>query len=195
MEITTEQIKQLRDTTGVSIMQCKKALEEAEGNMDQAIILLRKKSGDIASKKEGRELKAGVVQAYIHAGGTVGSMVQLACETDFVAKNEDFKKLAYDIAMHVAASNPEFLNTEDITEEDKEKVRAAFTKETAESDKSAEIKEKMLQGKIDSYFKEKVLREQNFIKDPSVTIKNLEEQAVQKFGEKTKVVRFVRFSV
>ena len=195
MEITTEQVKQLRDATGVSIMQCKKALLEAEGNMDQAVILLRKKSGDIASKKEGRELKAGTVQAYIHAGGTVGSMVQLACETDFVAKNEDFKKLAYDIAMHVAASNPDFLNTEDITEEDKEKVRAAFAKETAESDKPVEIKEKMLQGKIDSYFKEKVLREQNFIKDPSVTIRNLEEQAVQKFGEKTKVVRFVRFSV
>ena len=176
-------------------MQCKRALEEAEGNMDQAGILLRKKSSDIASKKEGRELNAGVVAAYIHAGGNVGSMVELACETDFVAKNEEFKRLAYDIAMHVAASNPEFLRAEDITEGDKEKVRAAFAKEVAESDKPADIKEKILQGKIDSYFKEKVLLEQNFIKDPGVTIRNLEEQAVQKFGEKTKVVRFVRFSV
>ncbi|MCR4330322.1 MAG: elongation factor Ts [Patescibacteria group bacterium] len=195
MKITTEQIKQLRDTTGVSVMQCKRALEEAGGDMDQAIILLRKKSSDIASKKEGRELNAGVVAAYVHAGGNVGSMVELACETDFVAKNEEFKRLAYDIAMHVAASNPEFLSTEDITEEDKEKVRAAFTKEVAESDKPADIKEKILQGKIDTYFKEKALLEQSFIKDPSVTIKNLEEQAVQKFGEKTKVVRFVRFVV
>ena len=195
MEITTEQIKKLRDTTGVSVMQCKRALEEAEGNMDQAVILLRKKSSDIASKKEGRELNAGVVAAYIHAGGNVGSMVELACETDFGAKNEEFKRLAYDIAMHVAASNPEFLRAEDITEGDKEKVRAAFAKEVAESDKPADIKEKILQGKIDSYFKEKVLLEQNFIKDPGVTIRNLEEQAVQKFGEKTKVVRFVRFSV
>ncbi|MCR4306585.1 MAG: elongation factor Ts [Candidatus Yonathbacteria bacterium] len=195
MKITTEQIKQLRDTTGVSVMQCKRALEEAGGDMDQAIILLRKKSSDIASKKEGRELNAGVVAAYIHAGGNVGSMVELACETDFVAKNEEFKRLAYDIAMHVAASNPEFLSTGDITEEDKGKVRAAFAKEVAESDKPEDIKEKMLQGKIDTYFKEKALLEQNFIKDPSVTIKNLEEQAVQKFGEKTKVVRFVRFAV
>lgn len=195
MKITTEQIKQLRDTTGVSVMQCKRALEEAGGDMDQAIILLRKKSSDIASKKEGRELNAGVVAAYIHAGGNVGSMVELACETDFVAKNEEFKRLAYDIAMHVAASKPEFLSTGDITEEDKGKVRAAFAKEVEESDKPADIKEKILQGKIDSYFKEKALLEQNFIKDPSVTIKNLEEQAVQKFGEKTKVVRFVRFSV
>jgi len=194
MEITTEQIKQLRDTTGVSVMQCKKALEEASGNMDQAAILLQKKSADIASKKAGRELGAGTIAAYIHAGGTVGAMVELACETDFVAKNEEFKKLAYDIAMHVAASSPEFLSTEDITEEDTQKAREAFSKEVEGSDKTADIKEKMLQGKIDSYFKEKVLLEQNFIKDPALTIGDLVKQAVQKFGEKTKVTRFTRFA-
>jgi len=193
--ITTEQIKELRDQTGVSVMQCKKALEEADGDKEKALIFLRKKSSDIASKKADRTLGAGTIATYIHAGGTVGVMVELACETDFVANNEEFKKLAYDIAMHIAASNPDFLRVEDITDADKERVKEVFAKEVAESDKPAEVKEKMLQGKLDTYFNEKVLLGQPFIKNPDTTIGELVDQAVQKFGEKTEVTRFVRFAI
>jgi len=193
--ITTEQIKALRDETGVSIMQCKSALEEAEGDKEKAIILLRKKSGAIASKKAGRELNSGVIQSYIHSNGSVGSMVELLCETDFVAKNEDFKKLAYDIAMHIAAASPEFLRTEDITDKDKEKATEVFLKEIEDGGKGGDMKDKILQGKLDAYFNEKVLLNQAYIKDPSVTIGNLIEQAVQKFGEKTEIGRFVRFVI
>jgi elongation factor Ts len=195
--ITTEQIKDLRDRTGISIMQCKKALEESNGDTEKAIIVLSKKSSQIAEKKSGRNLGSGVVQAYIHAGGSVGSMVELLCETDFVAKNEEFKALAYNIAMQVAATNPEFLKKEDISEEDKEKVKEVFAKQMEEEkkDQPAELKEKILQGKIDAHFKEKVLLEQMYIKDPSLSINNLIESAIQKFGEKTEVGHFVRFSV
>ena len=195
--ITTEQIKDLRDRTGISIMQCKKALEETNGDMDKAIIVLGKKSSQIAEKKSDRSLGAGAVQAYIHAGGSVGSMVELLCETDFVSKNEEFKALAYNIAMQVAATNPEFLKKEDISEEDKEKVKEVFAKQMEEEkkDQPAELKEKILQGKIDAHFKEKVLLEQMYIKDSSLSINNLIESAVQKFGEKTEVGHFVRFSI
>lgn len=192
--ITTEEIKALRDSTGVSVMQCKKALEEAGGDVEKAIVLLRKKSADIASKKAERTLRAGVVGSYVHSNGNVGAMVLLLCETDFVAKNEEFKKLAYDIAMHVTATNPEFLRKDEVTEEDKEKVKAAFSKEIEESGKPEAVKAKMMEGKLDAYFKEKILLEQNFIKDPSVTINGLIESAIQKFGEKTEIGKFVRFS-
>lgn len=192
---STEQIKKLRDQTGVSIMQCKKALEESGGDMENAVIILRKQSGSIALKKAGRTLGAGVVASYIHAGGAVGAMVELLCETDFVAKNEEFKELARDIAMHIAAHNPEFLRAEDVTESDKEKVRNVYIKELENSDKPEDIKTKILQGKIDAYFNEKTLLAQPFVKNPDVTISTLIDQAVQKFGEKTEISRFARFAI
>ncbi len=193
--VTTDQIKALREKTGVSVMQCKKALEEAGGDMEKATILLHKLSGKAAEKKADRELGAGCVAAYVHANGTVGAMVELLCETDFVAKNEEFKKLAYDIAMHIAAADPEYLSMDDVTEEERVKAEGAFKKEVEESDKPEDIKAKMLEGKITNYLKEKVLLEQAFIKDPDVTIGGLTDQAVQKFGEKTKIGRFSRMSV
>ena len=193
--ITTEQIKALREQTGISVMQCKVALEEAGGDMDKAIMILKKKGKAIAAKKSDRNLGSGVVASYIHSTGAVGTMVELLCETDFVAKNEDFKKLAYDIAMHIAATNPEFTSVGDISEEDKERIKELFVKEVEESDKPDDIKEKMLQGKLDAYFKERTLLEQPFIKDPSITINGLIEGAVQKFGENTEIGKFVRFSI
>jgi elongation factor Ts len=193
--VTTDQIKALREKTGVSVMQCKKALEEASGDMEKATILLHKLSGKAAEKKADRELGAGTVSAYVHANGSVGAMVELLCETDFVAKNEEFKKLAYDIAMHVAASSPEYLSMDDVTEEERAKAESAFQKEVEESDKPEEIKAKMLEGKIVNYLKEKVLLEQAFIKDPNVTVGGMVDQAVQKFGEKTRIGRFSRMSV
>lgn len=195
MEITTETIRMLRDETGVSIMQCKKALEEAKGDMDKARMALRKQSGEIATKKGGRTLGAGVVASYIHAGGSVGVLVELGCETDFVAKNEEFKKLAYEISMHIAAMNPKYNRLENIVDEDRTKATAFFQDEVAKLDKPQQIKEKVLAGKLDTFFKEQTLLEQPYVKNPEMTIGDLVKGAVQKFGEKTEVVRFVRFAV
>lgn len=194
MAITTEQIKQLRDKTGISVMQCKKALEEALGDEAKALVILQKKSGEIASKKADRTLGAGAVNAYIHPDRTVGSMVLLSCETDFVAKNEEFISLAYDIAMHVAAINPEFLKPEDVPEEVRGKAKEIFAKEVEAMDKPAAVKEKALEGKLSTYFGERILLKQLFVKDDSITVEKLIEKATQKFGEKIEISRFERFS-
>jgi len=193
MAITTDVIKALRDETGVSVMQCKKALEEAGGDTEKAKIILRKVSASIASKKADRTLGAGIAAAYTHAGGSVIGAVVLACETDFVSKNEEFQKLAYDVAMHVAAMNPQFRSREDITEVDLKAAREVFEKEAANVPEAARAA--ALQGKIDKYLAERVLLEQSFVKDPSITIRTLLDGAVQKFGEKVEVVRFERLSV
>src|SRR3989344_2024197 len=191
--ITTELIKQLRDKTGVSVMQCKKALEEAGGDSEKAVMILAKKSVDIASKKGDRTLGAGIVASYIHSTGTVGTMIELMCETDFVAQNEEFKKLARDIAMHATATNPQFLKAEDIDEHAKTLATEMFLKEVG--DKPEEIKAKILEGKLSAYWAERVLLNQSFIKNPEVTIISLINTATQKFGEKIELSRFVRFSV
>lgn len=190
---TTEEIKQLRDLTGVSVMQCKKALEEAGGDMEKAKVILRKASAAIASKKADRELGAGIAAAYTHAGGAVVGAVVLACETDFVSKNEEFGKLAYDIAMHVAAMNPQFKSRDEVKDADIAAAKSVFEGEV--QNVPADKREKALQGKIDSYLKDKVLLDQPFVKNPEVTIGELITQAVQKFGEKVEVVRFDRLSV
>jgi len=190
--ITTAQVKELRDLTGISIMQCRKALEEAGGDIEKAKIILQKKGGDIAAKKSGRSLGSGSISAYIHGNGLVAAMVELSCETDFVSNNEEFKNLAHDLAMQVAATNPEFLKLEDITEEMKIKAQEVFAEEVA--GKPEEMKAKILEGKLNSYFGEKTLTEQPFIKDGSIKIKGLVEGAIQKFGEKIEISRFVRFT-
>jgi elongation factor Ts len=194
MNITTEQIKELRESTGVSVMQCKKALEESGGDMEKAKIVLHKISKLSADKKADRTLDAGAVVSYIHNNGSVGAMVELLCETDFVARNDDFKALGRDLAMHIAALAPEYLKMEDIKEEDKVKARELFEKDIAEN-KPKEIRDKIIEGKLSSYFGEKVLLEQAFIKNPEVKIQSLIEQATQKFGERTEIGRFTRFSI
>ena len=191
--VTTEEIKALRDETSVSIMQCKKALEEAGGDMEKAKIILRKASAAMAGKKSDRELGAGVAAAYTHAGGAVVAAVVLASETDFVSKNEEFGKLAYDIAMHVAASYPTYLKREDVPEADINTAKEVFLKEVANV--PAEMQEKAIQGKLDAYLKEKVLLDQPFVKDSSISIQQLIDAAIQKFGEKIALVRFERLSV
>lgn len=191
--ITTELIKELRDKTGVSVMQCKKALEEAGGAMDKALIILRKKGSDIASKKSDRTLGSGRIASYIHGNGSVGSIVELRSETDFVSNNEEFFVLAHNIAMQVAASNPTYLKLDDVTDNEKKNILEVFEKEVA--GKPDNIKDKILKGKLDSYLADKILLEQPFIKDGNMKIKDLIETAIQKFGEKIEVARFTRFSV
>jgi elongation factor Ts len=191
--ITTEQVKELREMTGVSIMQCKKALEEAGGDMEKAQVILRKQSGAIAAKKSDRTLGAGVVESYIHATKKVGAMVILSCETDFVAKNEEFITLAREIAMQVAATNPKFVSRSEVTPEDTKAAEAVFMEEA--KDKPEDMRAKIVEGKLTSFLKETILLEQDFIKDPSLTINGLIQSGTQKFGEKIEISRFVRFSL
>ncbi len=190
---TTEEIKELRDQTGVSIMQCKKALEEAGGDIEKAKVILRKLSSAIAVKKSDRTLGAGIAAAYTHAGGSVVSAVVLACETDFVSKNEEFSKLAYEIAMHVAAMAPQFISRDDVKDADLKAAREVFKEESAKVPEAARAK--AIEGKVNSYLGERVLLEQAYVKDPTRTVRELIDSAVQKFGEKIEVVRFERLSV
>lgn len=193
MDISSAHIKELRDATGISVMQCKKALEEAGGDMEKALIILRKKGAEAAGKKADRALGAGAVGAYVHNTHEVAALVLLSCETDFVAKNEEFVALARDLAMQVAAAKPRFILRSEITESDTAKAKEVFAEEV--KDKPAELQEKILTGKLDSYFKEQVLMEQDFIKDPSRTVASLIATAVQKFGENIVVQSISRVSV
>jgi len=193
MEITSAAIKELRDQTGISVMQCKKALEEAGGDMDKALIILKQKRKEAAEKKSDRELGAGAVGVYTHNTGEVAAMVLLASETDFVSKNEEFVALAREIAMHVAAQNPKFLSRTEVGEEAIAKAREVFAEDI--KDKPAEMQEKIMEGKLANYFKEQILLEQPFIKNPDTTINEMVDGAVQKFGEKVEIVEFKRLSV
>ena len=193
MAITTEQIKELRDMTGLSIMQCKKALEEALGDIGKAVILLQKKGAGIAAKKADRSLGAGRVAAYVHSNGNIGALVELVCETDFVSNNAEFGVLAYNIAMQVAATNPLYLKMSDIPEDVRKQAEEVFAKEVA--GKPEDMKAKILEGKLNAYFKEKVLLEQEYIKNPEITVTGLIEAFIQKFGERTEIGRFTRIGV
>lgn len=195
MAITTEDIKKLRDETGISVMQCKKALEEADGDMEKAKVILRKQSSNAASKKADRELGAGVVRSYIHSNNSVGAIVELNCETDFVANNAEFVQIADDIAMHITAMRPEFLSQEDIDASAKEKATTVLKEEVDAMDKPEDIKAKILDGKINDFFAEKTLLDQPFVKNPDITIRQLIEGGTQKMGEKIEVARFTRFGL
>ncbi|HEY4488953.1 MAG TPA: elongation factor Ts [Candidatus Paceibacterota bacterium] len=191
MDISMDAVKGLRDKTGISVMQCRKALEEAGGDIEKAEVILRKKSGAAADKKADRELGAGYIGSYVH-DGAIGAMVLLSCETDFVAKNPEFGALARELAMQVAATNPSYLNESDIAEEAATAARAVFVEEV--KDKPADMQEKILEGKMASYFKDQVLMNQSYIKDDSKTVRDLVTEASQKFGERVEVSKFARFS-
>lgn len=186
-----DRIKALRDRTSVSVMQCKRALEEAGGDIDKAEVILKKQSAATAEKKAERELKAGAIGTYVHDGG-IGAMVLLSSETDFVAKNPEFVALARELAMQVAATDPTYVTTEEIPADAQEAAKAVFEKEIA--GKPVEMQGKIMEGKLASYFRDQVLLEQLFIKDDSKTIKDLLNQATQKFGERVEITRFVRLS-
>lgn len=191
MEITTDIIKQLRDRTGVSVMQCKSALEEANGDLAQAEVILKKHSAASALKKGERTLGAGTIGSYTH-DGVIGALVLLSCETDFVAKNPEFIALARELAMQVTATSPMYTTMLEISAEAKQAAIAVFEKEV--TGKPEEMQAKILEGKLASHFRDHVLLEQPYIKDESKTVQQLLNEATQKFGERVEVSRFVRLS-
>lgn len=191
MEISTEVVKMLRDKTGISVMQCRKALEEAGGDVEKAEVLLRRKSGAAADKKADRELGAGFIGSYVH-DGAIGAMVLLSSETDFVAKNPEFGALAKELAMQVAATDPQYLTDAEIPEEKKQAALDVFQKEV--EGKPEDMKQKILDGKLASFFSTAVLMNQPYIKDETKTVKDLVTEASQKFGERVEISKFSRFS-
>jgi elongation factor Ts len=190
-----EQIKDLRARTGCGIIDCKEALQEADDDIEQAIAILRKKGKAQAAKKSSRETQEGIVVSYVHNNSKIGVLVTLLCETDFVAKNEEFKELAHNIALHVAAMDPVAVNPDDIDESlvDEEKKLAA--EQAADSNKPAEIQAKMVEGKISKFKEERALLKQPFVKDPNKTIEDIIGEAVGKLGENIIVGEFTRFSI
>lgn len=195
MDIEIKMIQELRDKTGAGIVNCKKALTESGGNMEQAVDLLRKKGQKIAASKAERAANEGLIEAYIHANGQVGSLVEITCESDFVSKNEEFRSFAHDVAMQVAATNPLYLAPEDVPEEIMEKEKSIYRDQMKDENKPDDIIEKIIDGKVQKYYQENCLMKQAFIKDDKVTMEALLKSMIAKLGENMQIKRFVRFSV
>jgi len=193
--ISAAQVKELREKSGAPMMDCKHALTEAKGDLEQAIILLRKKGVSVAAKKATRVTSEGSVAHYIHAGGKIGVLVEVNCESDFVARTDDFKELVHDIAMHIAASDPKFVRKEDVTAEAFEREKDIYRAQAAASGKPPAIVEKMVVGKMEKFYEEVCLLEQPFIKDQTISISQLIAAKVGKLGENIAVRRFARFKV
>jgi elongation factor Ts len=195
MEITAQMVKQLRERTGAGMLDCKKALSETNGDMESAVDFLRKKGLAAAAKKAGRVTAEGAVGSYIHGGGKIGVLVEVNCETDFVARTEQFQELVRDIAMHIAAADPRAVRREEVTEADLERERAIFRDQALASGKPANIVDKIVEGKMEKYFSEFVLLEQPFVKNPDLTVGQLVSETVAKIGENVQVRRFTRFKL
>jgi elongation factor Ts len=193
--ISAAQVKELRDKTGAPMMDCKHALTEAKGNQEDAIVLLRKKGVSVAAKKATRVTSEGTVTSYIHAGGKIGVLVEVNCESDFVARTDDFKELVHDIAMHITASDPRYVRKEDVTASDFAREKEIFLAQAIASGKPANIAEKMVTGKMEKFYEEVCLLEQPFIKDQTITIAQLIAAKIGKLGENISVRRFARFKV
>jgi elongation factor Ts len=193
--ITTEMVKQLRDKTGAGMMDCKAALAEAGGDMDKAIEILRKKGLASAAKRAGRATNNGLIGHYIHMGGKVGVLVEVNCETDFVARTDDFQTLAKEIAMHIAAADPKFVRREEIPAEVLDKEREIYRAQFAGSGKPANVIEKIVDGKLESYYAQVCLLDQPSVRDPNVTIQQMVSAATAKTGENVAVARFARFKL
>jgi elongation factor Ts len=193
--ISATQVKELREKTGAPMMDCKQALTEAKGDLEQAIVFLRKKGVSVAMKKAARAANEGAVGHYIHAGGKIGVLVEVNCESDFVARTEDFKELVHDIAMHIAASDPKFVRKEDVTPEAFEREKDIYRAQAAATGKPAPVVEKIVAGKMEKFYEEVCLLEQPFIKDQTMSISQLIAAKVGKLGENIAVRRFARFKV
>ena len=193
--ITAALIKQVREETGAGMMDCKKALAATEGDMDKAIDFLREKGLAAAAKKAGRIAAEGLVESYIHGGGRIGVLVEVNCETDFVAKTDAFKSLVKDIAMHIAAANPSYLRREEVPAAELEHEKMVLSEQARNEGKPEKIIEKMVTGRIEKYYKEVCLLEQPFVKDPDKTISDLITESIAKIGENIAIRRFTRYQL
>jgi elongation factor Ts len=195
MAISAKQVKDLRELTGVGIMECKDALNKSGGDMDEAVKLLRKKGLSAAAKKAGRITADGVVGSYIHAGGKLGVLIEVNCETDFVGQTDEFQGLVKDLAMHVAAAEPRFVRREEVTEQVLQEEREIYTEQALASGKPQNVVEKIVDGKMNKFFEENCLLDQAYVKDTSVTVGQLISNLIAKIGENISVRRFVRFKL
>jgi len=193
--ISAAMVKHLREKTGAPMMDCRNALTEAKGNMEEAVVVLRKRGMASAAKKASRTASEGAVGTYIHAGGKIGVLIEINCESDFVARTEDFQELLKDIAMHIAATDPRYIRKEDVTAQDMEREKEIYRAQAEQTGKPAPVIEKIVEGKMSKFYEEVCLLEQPFIKEQSVTISQLIAQKVGKLGENLMVRRFARFKV
>ncbi len=195
MAITSKMVKDLRDKTQAGMMDCKKALEKTDGDMEKAVDLLRQKGLAVAAKRAGRATSEGVIETYIHAGGKLGVMVELGCETDFVAKNDDFREFARDVAMHIAATNPISVSREEVPAAVIAREKEIYVQQALDSGKPEAIVEKMVSGKIEKYLADIVLLEQKFVKNQDLSIQDILNELVGRIGENISIKRFARFQV
>ncbi|HNS15729.1 MAG TPA: translation elongation factor Ts [Syntrophorhabdaceae bacterium] len=195
MEITAEAVKKLREKTGVGLMDCKEALKQSKGDMEKAIEFLREKGLAKLQKRMGKIASEGIIASYIHTGGKVGTIVEVNCETDFVANTKEFQEFAKDIAMQITASVPLYVKREDVPAEAIEKEKNIYRKQALESGKPEKIVDKIAEGKLEKFYQEVCLIEQSFIKNPDITVKELLEELIVKMGEKILVNRFIRFQL
>jgi elongation factor Ts len=193
--ISAQQVKELRDRTGVGFAACREALVEASGDIERAIDLLRKKGQATAAKKAQRATSEGLVSCYIHAGGKIGVLIEVNCESDFVARTDDFQRLCHDVAMHIAALDPRFLRREDVTQETLDREREIYKEQAKATGKPEAVIEKIVSGKMEKFYEENCLYEQHFIRDEGLTVKELIDHTIAKIGENIAVRRFSRFKV
>lgn len=194
-EVTASMVKELRDQTGAPIIDCKNALNETEGNIDKALEVLRIKGVAKASKKAGRETHEGIITSYIHGGGKIGVMVEINCETDFVARNEEFQSVAKELAMQIAANNPKYITKDEVPAEEVEKEKDILKAEVVESGKPEEMADKIVEGKINKYYEEVCLLEQPYIREPKTKVGDLLKSLIAKIGENIVIKRFVRYQL
>ena len=192
---TMAQLKEIRERTGAGVVDCKKALKESDGNIDKAIIFLREKGLAAAAKRAGRVAAQGTVGSYIHGGGKIGVLVEVNCETDFVARTDEFQQLIKDIAMQVAASNPRYVQRDEVPAQEAEKERAIYRTQTLESSKPENVINRIVEGRLEKFYSEQCLLEQGFIREPSKTIEQLVKEVVARTGENIVVRRFARFQI
>jgi len=193
--ISTEVVKQLRERTGAGVLDCKKALETTGGDMEKAIVLLREQGAASVAKRAGKRTAEGIVSAYIHAGGRIGVLVELNCETDFVARTEEFQKLAREISMHIAAEDPQYLTREDIPAEEIDKEKEIYRAQALNEGKPEKVVEKIVEGKIGNFYKQVCLMDQVYVRDDSKTIGELVKDTLARLGENIVVRRFMRFQL
>jgi elongation factor Ts len=193
MQITSGMVKELRDKTGAGIMDCKEALTASEGSMDDAVDFLRKKGLQSAAKRSARTTREGIIESYIHTGNRLGVLLEVNCETDFVARTDDFQTFVRDLAMHIAASNPLYISKDDVPEEALEKERAILEEQAKQAGRPEQVIPKIVEGRLQKYYEEHCLLEQPFVKNPDITVDELLKEQIAKMGENITVGRFTRF--